>query len=350
MLEFILGNNIHILLKMFSAFWLSLIIYLSCGTKFVDFLHHHQEKGQPIRDDGPKSHLQKKGTPTMGGALILFAAIISTLLFADLKNIYVLVCIFVIVAYGVAGFVDDYEKITRDSSKAMSAKMKLLVQFCAAFVAVCAITYATSEDKRYALNFPYLIDVTLNLWYFYVPFAIIVIAGASNGVNLADGLDGLASGLLILAFGAFAVVAYYVGFSDIVYVTKISGAGEVAVVGSAVVGACLGFLWFNAPKAKVFMGDTGSLALGGLLGVLAVLGKFELLLVLIGAVFVCETLSVIIQVASFKLTGKRVFKMSPIHHHFELSGWSENKIVIVFALITLISSALAVALYYFKGH
>ena len=343
MIEFIFGSNLHILLKSFAAFWVSLIIYLSFGAKFIEFLHRHQAKGQPIRDDGPKSHLKKQGTPTMGGILILLSALASSLLFADLSNVYVCVCLFVIVAYGIAGFVDDYEKITRNSSEAMSAKMKLLLQFSAALIAVCVITNATPEDSKYVLNFPYLIGITLNLWYFYIPFAMVVIAGASNGVNLSDGLDGLASGLLIIAFGAFAMVSYYVGLPDVVYVKEISKAGEVMVVCSSVVGACLGFLWFNAPKAKVFMGDTGSLALGALLGTISVILKQEILLGIIGGVFVMETISVFLQVFWFKRTGRRIFKMAPIHHHFEQLGWPETTVTIRFWIIGFMLAVLGLS-------
>lgn len=340
MTETILNLNFPLIFRTFLAFWCALAISLGFGRKSIALLHAHQTNGQPIRDDGPQSHLQKKGTPTMGGILILLSAILSSLLFADLGNIFVWVCLFVIVVYGFAGFVDDYEKVTKNSSKAMSAKMKLVLQFCAALIAVAVISYATAEDKRYVLNFPYLIDISLNLWIFYVPFAMVVIAGASNGVNLSDGLDGLASGLLIIAFTAFVAVAYYVGGNGAAYVAEIAGAGEVAVVCAAVVGACLGFLWFNAPKAEVFMGDTGSLALGALIGTVAVILKQEILLAIIGGVFVLETISVFLQVFWFKRTGRRIFKMAPIHHHFEVLGWQETKVMVRFWILGLMLAVL----------
>lgn len=336
MIESIFGSDLNVLLRSFAAFWLSLIIYLVFGARFIRFLHKHQEKGQPIRTDGPKTHLQKKGTPTMGGILILLSVLFSSALFADLDNRYIWVCFFVIVAYGLAGFLDDYEKITRNSSKAMSVRMKLLLQFFAALVAVCVITYITPDANKYVLNFPFFVGLSINLKCFYIPFAMVVVTGASNGVNLSDGLDGLAAGLLIFAFGALIAVAYYVGCPDIMYLRYIKGAGEVAVICSSVVGACMGFLWFNAPKAKVFMGDTGSLALGALLGTIGIILKEEILLGIIGGVFVVETISVFLQVLWFKRTGKRLFRMAPIHHHFEQLGMPETTVTIRFWIIGFI--------------
>ncbi len=337
MLMTIFGLDIHLFLRVFFAFWLSLAITLATGHKFIAFLHAHQAKGQPIRDDGPQSHMAKKGTPTMGGILILASAFLSTFIFADLQNIFVWVCLFVMLAYGFAGFVDDYEKIARDSSKAMSAKMKLLFQFSAALVAVAAISYATPESQRFELNFPYLVGISLKLWYFYVPFAMVVIAGASNGVNLSDGLDGLASGLLSIAFASFMLVAFFVGaFPQHGFLENIAGTAEMMIVCAATVGACLGFLWFNAPKAQVFMGDTGSLALGALLGTVAVILKQEVLLAVVGGVFVSETISVFLQVFWFKRTGKRIFRMAPLHHHFEQLGWPEVNVVVRFWLVAVI--------------
>lgn len=302
------------------AFFAALALGLLFGGRLIEFLHHHQKKGQPIREDGPQSHLlTKKGTPTMGGLLILGTATAAILLFASLLNPMVWVCLAVMWIYGVVGFADDYVKVTKQTSNAMTAKMKLLLQFMTALVSVLVISYYTPAGSRYSLTIPYFKDLALNLWLFYVPFAMVVIAGASNAVNLSDGLDGLAGGLLVAAFAFFALAAYVCGtdVAQYFYVRALPGMGEVAVVCAAVAGGCVGFLWFNAPPAKVFMGDTGSLALGALLGTVAVMLKQEVMLAIVGGIFVLEALSVMIQVFWFKRTGRRVFKMAPIHHHFE---------------------------------
>ena len=308
--------------KIIIAFFLSLVLVLASGTKTIGFMRKFQGKGQPIREDGPKSHLlNKKGTPTMGGFLILGSTILTTLICANIINPFIIASIVVLVVYGFVGFMDDYTKVKKQTSNAMTPKMKLLLQFSTAFIAILYISYHTPEALRYQLTFPYLKDLSLNLWYFYIPFAMIVIAGSSNAVNLTDGLDGLASGLLILSFGCFAAFAYH---SNIPY------ANEAAILCISVVGSCLGFLWFNKKPAKIFMGDTGSLALGALIGIISVILKSEILLAIIGGVFVAETISVMIQVAYFKKTGKRFFKMAPIHHHFEQLGWPETKVVFTF--------------------
>lgn len=321
-----------------AAFFLAVVVSLCCGSKLIEILHHHQAHGQPIREDGPQSHLAKKGTPTMGGLLILGTSILSILLFANLKNPLVWICILVLLVYGFVGFVDDYVKVTKETSNAMSAKMKLFLQFTTALVAVCVTSYFTPEETRYTLSIPYFKSLALNLCYFYIPLAMIVIVGASNAVNLSDGLDGLACGLLVVAFTFFMILAYICGgnLAQYFYITPIVGASEVAVVCAAVIGGCVGFLWFNAPPAKVFMGDTGSLALGALLGTVAIMVKQEILLAIVGGIFVMEALSVMIQVFWYKRTGKRFFKMAPIHHHFEQLGWKETTVVLRFWIVALL--------------
>lgn len=326
--------------RAFLAFFLSLILALSLGGKLINFLHCHQAKGQPIREDGPQSHLlTKKGTPTMGGLLILGSAIVSMLICTDWHNSFVWISILVLLIYGLTGFVDDYVKVTKQTANAMTAKMKLILQFATAFVAVWVISQATPESSRFELTFPWFKSFALNLSWFYIPFAMVVIAGASNAVNLSDGLDGLASGLLIMSFMVFAVVSYLCGteFAPLFSVLPIPHTAEITIVCAAVIGGCVGFLWFNTPPAKVFMGDTGSLALGALLGTISVMTKHEILLAVVGGVFVMEAISVMIQVAYFKKTGgKRFFKMAPIHHHFEQLGWKETTVVIRFWIIAFI--------------
>lgn len=326
-------------LRAAAAFFIALGLSLLCGPKLIDFLRHHQKKGQPIREDGPQSHLlTKKGTPTMGGLLILGSSILTMLLLADLSNALVWICILVLLVYGFVGFADDYVKVTKQTANAMSAKMKLFLQFTTAFAAVTVITLLTPEPSRYLLTFPWFKHLALNLWLFYIPFAMVVIAGASNAVNLSDGLDGLASGLLVASFAVFMIIAGICGTSmnEYFYILPIPHAGEIAVVCAAVIGGCIGFLWFNAAPAQVFMGDTGSLALGALLGTVAVIVKHEILLAVVGGVFVIEALSVMIQVAYYRKTGgKRFFKMAPIHHHFEQCGWPETRVVIRFWIAAL---------------
>lgn len=331
-------NTVYV--RAILAFFTALILSLSFGERVIDFLRHHQSKGQPIREDGPQSHLlTKKGTPTMGGLLILGSSVLAVLLCADLCNIWIWTAIAVLIVYGFVGFVDDYVKVTKNTANAMTAKMKLFLQFTTALAAVAVISYQTPSETRFLVNIPYFMDFAINLCWFYIPFAMVVIVGSSNAVNLSDGLDGLASGLLIAAFLFFMILAYICG-SDLVnsfYLASVPHAEEITIVCAAVIGGCMGFLWFNAAPAKVFMGDTGSLALGGLLGTVAVMVKQEILLAVVGAVFVVEALSVMVQVFYFKKTGgKRFFKMAPIHHHFEQCGWPETRVVIRFWIVAAI--------------
>lgn len=322
----------------FAAFFTALFLSLLLGNRLIAFLHHHQTHGQPIREDGPKTHLAKKGTPTMGGLLILGTSIFSMLCWADLANPFVGICILVLVVYGFVGFVDDYVKVTKETANAMSAKMKLFLQFTTALISVWVISYFTPEETRFTLSIPYFKSLAINLGYFYVPLAMIVIVGASNAVNLSDGLDGLAGGLLVVAFAFFSLIAYICG-GDMVkyfYLMPIDRAGEMVIVCASVIGGCMGFLWFNAPPAKVFMGDTGSLALGALLGTVAIMVKQEILLAIVGGIFVLEAISVMIQVFWYKKTGKRFFKMAPIHHHFEQMGWAETTVVLRFWIVAVV--------------
>jgi phospho-N-acetylmuramoyl-pentapeptide-transferase len=326
-------SELSVTIRALAAFAVSLSLSLLFGGKLIEVLHKYQKTGQPIRKDGPQSHLKtKKGTPTMGGLLILGTAITSIFLFANITYHFVWVSILILLMYGATGFLDDYWKVKRRDSNAMTAKMKLFLQLLTALIAANIITAATPRGINTVLNFPYLHDVFINLSWMYIPFAVVVMSGASNGVNLSDGLDGLATGLLIMAFSVFMFIAYYCGASNAVdyNMLYIPRCAEMAIVCAAVIGSCLGFLYFNKPKARVFMGDTGSLALGALLGAVSVMTKNEILLALVGGVFVTETISVIIQVVYFKRTGKRFFRMAPIHHHFEQLGWSEKKVVLSF--------------------
>ena len=324
--------------QMVAAFLTSFLILIAFGNKVIEFLHSKQGLGQPIRENGPQSHLlTKKGTPTMGGLLILSSIIVSSLLWCHLNNIFVWLCFAVIVVYGATGFADDYVKVKKQTPDAMTAKMKLVLQFATAFLVVLTVSFNTPTETRHILNIPYF-DIALNLSWFYIIFAMIVISGTSNAVNLSDGLDGLASGLCMTAFTAFAAVCAVAGLPEITdsYNVFIPGCEEVGVVCCAAAGACLGFLWFNSSPAKVFMGDTGSLALGALLGTCAVMAKQEILLAVIGFVFVIEALSVMIQVFWYKRTKTRVFLMAPIHHHFEQLGWKETTVVARFRIAAII--------------
>ncbi len=318
----------------------ALLICFLFGQRFIDWLKSKQAEGQPIREDGPQSHIvEKQGTPTMGGLLMLIALFLGTLLWADLRNPYVWVVLFVTGSFGAIGFADDYSKVMRKSSAGLSGRMRLLLEFAVAGIAVYWVAVVTTTPLNTSLSIPFLKDVLLNLGWVFVLFGAFVIVGASNAVNLTDGLDGLAIVPVMVAAASFALISYLVGnavFSGYLQINFVPGTGELAVIAGAMVGAGLGFLWYNAPPAMVFMGDTGSLSLGGALGAISVVTKHELVLAIIGGLFVFEAVSVIVQVASFKLTGKRVFRMAPIHHHFEQLGWAEPTIVIRFWIISVI--------------
>jgi phospho-N-acetylmuramoyl-pentapeptide-transferase len=304
--------------------------------------------GQYIRQEGPQSHHQKAGTPTMGGILINLAILIPTLLWADIMNPYIWIILFVTLAYGVIGFMDDFQKLARRRNLGLTFRQKFTLQFGIAFVAGMLIAYLPQIRNAYStsLTFPFIKDVVVDLGIFYILFLMIVIVGSSNAVNLTDGLDGLAIGSVVVAAGTYTLLTYAAGnyrVAEYLRIAWVPGAGELAVFCGAMVGASLGFLWFNAHPAEIFMGDVGSLALGGAIGCLAVMIKQEILLLFVGGLFVIEALSVIIQVISFKTTGRRVFKMSPLHHHFELSGWRETKVVVRFWIIAIIFALLSLS-------
>ena len=320
-----------------GAVMTALLLSFVLGPSVIRWLKSKQGAGQPIREDGPESHLlTKKGTPTMGGVLILLALSIATLLWADLRNGYVWVILIVTLGFGAIGFGDDFLKLTKRNSKGLPGRIKLLGQCLVGLAAAFVMMALTKPPLTTALAIPVLKDVLIPLGFVFPIFATLVMVGASNAVNLTDGLDGLAIVPVMIAAGCFALIAYLVGnaiFAGYLGIPYVPGSGELAVFCGALVGASLGFLWFNAPPAMVFMGDTGSLSTGGALGAVAVVAKHELVLAIIGGLFVLEAVSVIVQVASFKLTGKRVFRMAPLHHHFEKLGWKEPTIVIRFWII-----------------
>jgi phospho-N-acetylmuramoyl-pentapeptide-transferase len=317
------------------------------GPAIISLLRLKQGKGQPIREDGPQSHLlTKRGTPTMGGLMILAGTVVAALLWANPRNLYVWAVMFVTLGFGAIGFYDDYLKVTRQSHKGFSGKSRLTLEALIAVIACYMISQIAAPGLANKLAFPVAKDLLIDLGWFYVVVAGFVIVGAGNAVNITDGLDGLAIVPVMIAAAAFGFIAYLVGnavFANYLQIHFVPGTGELAVICGALIGAGLGFLWFNAPPAQVFMGDTGSLALGGLLGTVAVATKSEIVLSIVGGLFVVEALSVIIQVTSFKLTGKRVFRMAPIHHHFEQKGWKEPQIVIRFWIISVVLALGALA-------
>ncbi len=316
----------------------ALVLSFVIGPRMIAKLSSNQV-GQPIRADGTVTHLPKAGTPTMGGVMILAAIVVSTVLWADLENHFVWIVLFVTLSFGAIGYVDDYRKLILQNPKGLSAKQKLFWQSAAAIIAAIALYVTAADEVSTSLLIPYLKDITIPLGMFQVVVTYFFIVGFSNAVNLTDGLDGLAIMPTVLVGGALGLFAYVTGnvnFSGYLGIPYIAGAGEIMVFCAAMAGAGLGFLWFNTYPAQVFMGDIGALALGAALGVVAVIVRQELVLAIMGGVFVVETLSVIIQVVSFKLTGKRVFRMAPLHHHFELKGWAEPKVIVRFWIITFI--------------
>lgn len=329
-----------------GAIMTALLLSFLLGPAIIDWLRSTQNGASNIREDVPEGHLAKAGTPTMGGFLILLAIVISTLLWADLGNGYVWVVMLVTIGFGAVGFADDYMKLSRRNSKGLPGRVKLLLQIAIATAAALWILALTREPLATGLSIPFFKTVLIHLGWFFIPLAVFVTVGASNAVNLTDGLDGLAIVPVMIAAACFGFIAYLVGnsiYSEYLQLLYVPGTGELAVFCGALVGASLGFLWFNAPPAMVFMGDTGSLSVGGALGVISVVTKHELVLSIIGGLFVLETISVIVQVASFKLTGKRVFAMAPLHHHFEKKGWAESTIVIRFWIIASILALVGLA-------
>lgn len=317
----------------------SLILCFMMGPSLIHWLRRKHADGQPIREDGPESHFKKRGTPTMGGLMILISVTFSTILWADVANKYVWFALIVMIGFGVIGFIDDYKKLTRKNVHGLPGRIKLLWQIILAGVVAIGIVFSLPDRLFDTLAIPFLKTALLDLGVFFIPFAILVIIGSSNAVNLTDGLDGLAIVPVAIAAACFGLISYVVGnaiYADYLQLHYVPGTGELAVLCGALIGGAMGFLWYNAPPAMVFMGDTGSLSLGGVLGAIAVMTKHELVLAIIGGLFVIETVSVMIQVAYFKMTGKRVFLMAPLHHHFEKHGWSEPTIVIRFWIIAVI--------------
>jgi len=321
-----------------GAMMTAMILCFACGPFFIGWLRKKKAM-QPIRSDGPETHFKKAGTPTMGGLMIIVAVVVSTLLWVDITNPYMWIVLWVFIGFGAIGFVDDYAKLTKKGSKGVPGKLRLLLECAIATIAVLGVMVLTTGDLGSSLAFPFFKGLLVNLGWFFLPFGVFVVVGAANAVNLTDGLDGLAIGPIMISAASFGLIAYLVGnfkFAEYLQIHFVRDSGELAVFCGALVGAGLGFLWYNAPPAQVFMGDTGSLAMGGALGAIAVVTKHEIVLAIIGGLFVLETLSVIIQVVSFKTRGKRVFKMAPIHHHFEKLGWPETQVVVRFWIISII--------------
>jgi phospho-N-acetylmuramoyl-pentapeptide-transferase len=335
--DFALFNVVrYITFRTFMAVLTAILVSLVFGPWFVRTLRR-LSVGQNIRDVGPQSHQVKAGTPTMGGLLILFALLVPTLLWANLTNPFVWLAVGVTLAFGAIGFVDDYLKVRRRKNLGLTAKGKFLLQVAVAAAAGALLPLLPSEAPfSPTLTFPFFKDLVLNLGLLYVPFVAFVLVGSSNAVNLTDGLDGLAIGATLIAAATYALFSYIAGnrvVAQYLQVAYVPGAGELTIFCGALVGASVGFLWFNAHPAEVFMGDVGSLALGGAIGTVAVVAKQEIVLALVGGLFVLEALSVILQVASFKLTGRRIFRMAPLHHHFELAGWAESKVIVRFWIV-----------------
>jgi len=328
------------------AMFTSMFVVFLIGTPFINFFSTKQILN-PIREDGPSDHIIKKiDTPTMGGALILTGLFSGTFLWGDLFNPYVWFLIFIVASFGLLGAYDDYKKIKFKNSSGVSFKFKIIAQILIAIIGILLLNYFSDHSELKNLHFPFFKNLIINLGWFFIPFSVFIIVGSSNAVNLTDGLDGLATVPVILVASCFAFISYVTGnivFSNYLQIPYIVGVGEVSIFCGSIIGACLGFLWFNAPPAKIFMGDTGSLALGGSLGAVGIITKHEIVLAITGGLFVLEAVSVIVQVVSFKLTGKRVFKMAPIHHHFEKKGWEESTVVIRFWIISIILAMIGLA-------
>ena len=328
------------------AIFTSMIVVLLVGTPFINFFSARQIL-DPIRDDGPSEHIVKKiGTPTMGGVLILLGLFSGILFWGDLSNIYIWFLLFIVTSFGLLGAYDDYRKIKFQNSSGISFKFKIISQIIIAIIGIVMMSHFSQNEELTNLYLPFFKDIIINLGWFFIPFSVFIIVGSSNAVNLTDGLDGLATVPVILVAGCFAFISYVTGnivFSEYLQIPYIEGMGEASVFCGSIIGACLGFLWFNAPPAKIFMGDTGSLALGGSLGAIGIITKHEIVLAITGGLFVLEAVSVIVQVLSFKITGKRVFRMAPIHHHFEKKGWAESTVVIRFWIISIILAMIGLA-------
>ena len=333
------------------AVFTSLLIVFLIGTPFINFFSAKQILN-PIREDGPDEHIIKKiGTPTMGGFLILIGLFSGIFLWGDLKNIYIWFLIYIVASYGLLGAYDDYKKIKLKNSSGISFKIKIISQIFIAVIGILFLSYFSENTDLKNLYFPFFKNLIINLGWFFIPFAVFIIVGSSNAVNLTDGLDGLATVPVILVAACFAFISYVTGnivFSEYLQIPYIAGVGEIVVFLGAIIGSCLGFLWFNAPPAKIFMGDTGSLALGGSLGAVGIITKHEIVLAITGGLFVLEAVSVIVQVISFKLTGKRIFKMAPIHHHYEKKGWPESTVVIRFWIVAIILAMVGLATLKFR--
>ncbi len=329
-----------------GAVFTALLFVLLFGPGIIDLLRLKQGKGQPIREDGPQSHFSKKGTPTMGGLMILASVTVATLLWSDLSNGYVWVVLLVTLAYGGIGFYDDYLKVTKQQSSGFGGKARLGLEMLVAALAVYVIMGLSVPELSGKLALPFFKTALIDLGAMFIIVGMFVIVGAGNAVNLTDGLDGLAIVPVMIAAATFGLISYLIGnykFAGYLQIHHVAGTGELAVICGALIGAGLGFLWFNAPPAMIFMGDTGSLALGGALGAIAVATKHEIVLAIVGGLFVLETLSVIIQVTSYKLTGKRVFRMAPLHHHYEQKGWKESTVVVRFWIIAVILALIGLA-------
>ena len=324
----------------------SMIVVFIVGNPLINYFSSKQIHN-PIRDDGPSDHIVKKiGTPTMGGLMILLGVFSGVLLWGDLSNPYNWFLIYIAGSFGLLGAYDDYKKIKKNNSTGLSSKFKIIIQIFLALIGILILYFYSESNEIKNLYFPFFKNFVINLGWFFIPFYLFVLVGSSNAVNLTDGLDGLATVPVILVAGCFAFISYVVGnivFSEYLHIPYIKGVGEASVFCGSIIGACLGFLWFNAPPAKIFMGDTGSLSLGGSLGAVGIITKHEIVLAITGGLFVLEAISVIAQVISFKLTGKRIFKMAPIHHHFEKKGWAESTVVIRFWIISIILAMIGLA-------